>query len=77
MSKKAQSHPITDVIDICANAAAGKIPYEEAERKLGLTGFVPLPIMVYPNIVITIKIRQLLFSLLRHREVSLNKMLNT
>ena len=43
MSKKAQSHPITDVIDICANAAAGKIPYKEAARKLGLPAFLPPP----------------------------------
>ena len=43
MSNKAHSHAITDARDICANAAAGKIPYEEAARKLGLPGFVPPP----------------------------------
>ena len=42
-NKKAQSHAITDARDICANAAAGKIPYTEAARKLGLTGFLPPP----------------------------------
>tara|TARA_Y100000766_G_scaffold224392_1_gene196988 strand:- start:291 stop:512 length:222 start_codon:yes stop_codon:yes gene_type:complete len=43
MNKKAQSHAITDARDICANAAAGKIPYTEAARKLGLPGFLPPP----------------------------------
>ncbi len=43
MSNKAQSHAIKDARDICANAAAGKISYKEAARKLGLPGFVPPP----------------------------------
>ena len=43
MSKKAQSHVITDVRDICANAADGKIPYKEAARKLELSAFLPPP----------------------------------
>ena len=43
MSKKAQSHAIKDARDICSNAAAGKISYKEAARKLGLPGFVPPP----------------------------------
>ena len=43
MSNKAHSHAITDARDICANAAEGKIPYEEAARKLGLPGFLPPP----------------------------------
>ena len=43
ISNKAHSHAITDVRDICANAADGKIPYKEAARKLGLPGFLPPP----------------------------------
>ena len=43
ISNKAHSHAITDLSDICANAAAGKIPYKEAARKLGLPGFLPPP----------------------------------
>ena len=43
MSNKAQSHAMTNLRDICANAAAGKIPYKEAARKLGLPGFLPPP----------------------------------
>ena len=57
MSNKAHSHAIADARDICANAADGKIPYKEAARKFGLPGFYLLLIMVYPDIVITIKIR--------------------
>ena len=57
MSNKAHSHAITDARDICANAADGKIPYKEAARKLGLPLFCLLPITVYPDIVITMKIR--------------------
>ena len=43
MSKSAKGHAITDVRDICTNAADGKIPYKEAARKLGLPGLVPPP----------------------------------
>ena len=43
MSNKVQSHSITKAKDICANAVAGKIPYKEAARKLGLPAFLPPP----------------------------------
>ena len=42
-NNKAQSHAIKDARAICTNAAAGKIPYKEAARKLGLPAFLPSP----------------------------------
>ena len=57
ISNKAQSHAITDARDICANAAAGKIPYKEAARKLGLPAFLPSPDHGVPSYCDYYKIR--------------------
>ena len=48
-NNKAQSHAIKDARAICTSAAAGKIPYKDASRKLGLPDFVPPPYYGVPR----------------------------